>query len=1050
MFLLAAHRALATRPLGQSAESFGSRHPSSDPDESPMEVSGPPLSNAVVWADAGPVEVSDGEDEVDWEDEVKSSVAWLAVDAAVHAFDLLGTAAAEAEEVLAAAEAEEVLADAGPLKKSKRKRKRTKKVHTSYRKVRIDGRTGRKKSQKRGKGDQRQGRPSMRRHYKDAAQEKAYRKAEEQRLDRKDKEQRLRPAKQPSEEDSQLSFAEQISQVGLATGVWKKGHMRANRGRPKEGGSVFLGRKEGSRDLTKEQRKNIDMLIKKVFPPNHRRAGKRMYSLVEIATDVGASRNTVWRYATGQTHKASSGRGRPRIPEVAKKALQEDYLHQRHKAGTNKKRRRLVPISVPMRRTGWSLQWGKSSARNALREIGLKCRRSRVKPFQTNEDRAKRLAWGKEYAKFSREHWQKNVVFVDCKCFAVKTTALKKLVTDAREIEWTYRLRSEGLLQECVRPSKFATKSGGRGGVNIYAAVADGKMVMFSEYRKWNGQRAACKTAELRKRCKELWPEKDVIVLCHDNDKSFNSNVNSAAEIKHKFDFMRIPARSPEFMPLDYSIWVWILNKMREWEEDHYSKSGALETGRQYKQRLGDTAFSIPADVVDRALGCMVDHIQQVIHHDGGHWEDGKQATNRWRQRRIEEMESDRRKKALFGKLLANRKGLRKKHEKMQEEMHEGSGTCDPFSDIYESLFDGDEDPLADLVLNEAPCADGADGGGGGEGPRDDGKGGEEALVGAALAAAALLSKPDEKKRKRAPKEKHGSKEAEEAEREQNRKRKRTSAEKPGSKGGTGSKQRPPPPPGIQPGSTWRDLGDDRTEETVCVEVDWRLTRPSAGFPVGAWERFGGAFAYDESGVLDESPYPGDWPMPQSRLFRTSRRVWLDRAFTKMGMPGDGSCCFHSLSTIQNAAGMSTADEVRKWCAEQVLDTPVGTVLESEEGGGETLGFRLRYKLRQADCEAGEVARRKLRGGAELREVYHELLLSRRKDGRYATWGTDLEIALFAHHFCKVIYVYHPQDGGRHEAQHAFKGTQETGSVAHILSTDTTHFDVLRPVARST
>ena len=123
--------------------------------------------------------------------------------------------------------------------------------------------------------------------------------------------------------------------------------------------------------------------------------------------------------------------------------------------------------------------------------------------------------------------------------------------------------------------------------------------------------------------------------MCHGNDKSFNSEENSNTEKRCGIEVFKIPVRSPELMPLDYTHWKWVLDNMRAYE-DRVGWRSRKEGVREYLDRLRRTAFSINKfpDIIRKAHACMLDHAELIVQEDGGHFEDGKKALKRWRYER--------------------------------------------------------------------------------------------------------------------------------------------------------------------------------------------------------------------------------------------------------------------------------------------------------------------------------------------------------------------------------------------------------------------------------
>jgi len=743
-------------------------------------------------------------------------------------------------------------------------------------------------------------------------------------------------------------------------------------------------RQKGSKDLTAPERETIRGWRRHVHPQGHEHAGEPKYSIRWIATATNRSWATINRLVHGKTHTKPRS-GRKPVSANFKAALTETYLHLRHKHGTNKKRRRSTPIQLAMDAVP-GFKWSKTTARSILRESKLRARRSRVRPFQSKTDRKVRLAWGRKHRRLTREHFQKNVVFLDCKCFAVRTTVLQKMKGDARDVLFHYRTLTEGLLEECTRSSKGSSKPGGKYVVRIYAAVADGKMVMWQEYRKWNGERAAELTQKLRANCRALWPEKEVVVLCHDNDWSFNGKVNAAAERKHGFELFSIPPRSPEFMPLDYAIWVWILERMREQERDMYPE--IHETAAQYKDRLRSIAMSVPADVINRVIGCMVDHIEQVVHHKGGHWQDGQKATRRWRQRRLEREESQLVKRARVRDLLQSRRWVRAIQKKHGLPSAEDDACDDFFADPPEQDRPEQEE---EQKRGESPAS--------------------SLAVLAALAVAKGLSSQDDPPKGGKSKGK-------------------SSPPRGGSPDGKSSPPgaKPPSPPKAEeesPAPVEEQLGGGRVKRTTYIE-----SKP-------VWFDDKGKFRLEHRGLTVS--------IGQKR-YRVREEVFLE-GFEEHPMPPDGSCLFHAFGLF--ASPTLSATEARELCAAQIRTDMLPTQDLGTGGDQVNLTSWLRQAcIPGPSCVVP--SRLQAQVGVDksletVRHAYASWLLERpKRSGRkkYATWGGFLEMGVLAQCLDLTVRVYEPVDGGCFRecgGEPIGRGT----NTAHLLWTGGTHYNVL-------
>ena len=391
------------------------------------------------------------------------------------------------------------------------------------------------------------------------------------------------------------------------------------------------GSRAGRRDLAPEERRLLDFvrgaagLLGIEYQP---------WKLArQLAPAFGKQKSVLAKYLTQKTHVKptrggrDNGRGRP-SPNLLQKSLLCKVMAQLRKV--NGKHQIPTYITDVMAAAGKYWEFGQTCARTTIHQgdlVGEKKRKwlkCRTKPQLHAPQRQKRMGFCRNLKRKTEVYFRTKVVFADCKSFTVRTSERQQRLGRAREYHSTYRGEDEGLLEETTRTSKFASQGGGKS-VKVFAAYADGELILWRVYTKWDGAVAATITAELAAACRRKWPSRKEVDLMHDNDRSFNSAANAQAERDAGFALVEMPPRSPDFMPLDYAHWAWILNSMQQQEA---AEGFQPQTRAQYLARLDATAHSIPKDVVDRAHGQMVDHIQKVFEARGGHIEDGRRGVS--------------------------------------------------------------------------------------------------------------------------------------------------------------------------------------------------------------------------------------------------------------------------------------------------------------------------------------------------------------------------------------------------------------------------------------
>ena len=109
--------------------------------------------------------------------------------------------------------------------------------------------------------------------------------------------------------------------------------------------------------------------------------------------------------------------------------------------------------------------------------------------------------------------------------------------------------------------------------------------------------------------------DKRVFRVVEDGDrKGYQSKKGVAAKASQRIVSMKLPPRSPEMMPLDYSLWKAIEDRMH----NDQTVSGAESEGA-YLRRLERTAKSLPAGLVKKTLGQMHKRIAAIVQEHGRH-----------------------------------------------------------------------------------------------------------------------------------------------------------------------------------------------------------------------------------------------------------------------------------------------------------------------------------------------------------------------------------------------------------------------------------------------
>ena len=100
----------------------------------------------------------------------------------------------------------------------------------------------------------------------------------------------------------------------------------------------------------------------------------------------------------------------------------------------------------------------------------------------------------------------------------------------------------------------------------------------------------------------------------------YRSGAGISATRACKIDVFKIPCRSPDLNPLDYSIWAEVNKRMRDQERNWTSKQEARD---QYVARLKKTAQDLDQAFVNDAIGNLVVRCERLYQAQGGYFLEG-------------------------------------------------------------------------------------------------------------------------------------------------------------------------------------------------------------------------------------------------------------------------------------------------------------------------------------------------------------------------------------------------------------------------------------------
>ena len=254
-------------------------------------------------------------------------------------------------------------------------------------------------------------------------------------------------------------------------------------------------------------------------------------------------------------------------------------------------------------------------ARKIREATPVRARPGKRRIARTREHEKKRFEQGKEWVKKPQTFWEEQIhAYIDNKKFVVAKTSQHKRLLRASKVHHHLRTPSEGCQPGFVLPKKNHMLVG-IPSVEITAAVAQGRIILWHESPKpWNGKKAAAMYAKLGEALRAHYGPLPKFRVVEDGDtKGFQSNLGKKAKADEKIESWLLPPRSPGWMPLDYSLWDDIEDRVLA-KRGHES-----ESFESYKKRLCLTAKRLPSHVIKEAVSKMKSNIQETVDSKGKH-----------------------------------------------------------------------------------------------------------------------------------------------------------------------------------------------------------------------------------------------------------------------------------------------------------------------------------------------------------------------------------------------------------------------------------------------
>ena len=195
--------------------------------------------------------------------------------------------------------------------------------------------------------------------------------------------------------------------------------------------------------------------------------------------------------------------------------------------------------------------------------------------------------------------------YIDNKTFPIRKTAAKMSLLKKQKVKGHLRKKTESLNPECVRP-KVQRKGIGVPSVELTMCVSPsaGRVIMThvasAPKKKWNGEAAKLMYEKpLAAALKRVYGDLSFYRIVEDGDPSgYQSKKGKAGKRNAKIRSWQLPPRTPEWNPLDYSIWNTIETKAYESSDPPHTRKSWVATLRKVarglsKKYIKDTCASM-------------------------------------------------------------------------------------------------------------------------------------------------------------------------------------------------------------------------------------------------------------------------------------------------------------------------------------------------------------------------------------------------------------------------------------------------------------------------
>ena len=315
------------------------------------------------------------------------------------------------------------------------------------------------------------------------------------------------------------------------------------------------------------------------------------------------------RYMRGRSHKRGpvETRGRKRA------------FSRRNVLAMDAARRKFIKETKGGRPARWGAIRAKARAPKAHRTtvarafaregLDVKSRRCREKPPRTAEHEQERVDVCGRMRHWPLKRFLEDIdMIIDNKCFKIPTTPAARALRLKQKMTNQLRTRAEGLQTNFTKPKAALHRRSLGGAVTLCAGISNCRIVLWEYVHAWNGQVAAdMYKGPIMKSLTKHRTVKPSYLLAEDNDPTGYKSGKAMAE-KRRLGIRTIqwPRYSPDLMPLDFSLWTSIEERVAE------TAPKGNESVAAFKKRLRRVALATPETTVRAAVSAMRTRAAQI------------------------------------------------------------------------------------------------------------------------------------------------------------------------------------------------------------------------------------------------------------------------------------------------------------------------------------------------------------------------------------------------------------------------------------------------------